>query len=158
MGPASAVATMPSMATTAPISFVDFISHVSSAIPMIPVIGAHVGAGKAGRTLTTSATCSAELECRKVLFGPEFTTIPVLGLTPIPESETECDPAGPTLASIVAAGSTLAPLRDVRSCTTNANCVCCVGNSRPTQGSSRGTFAPAGAYGKRRIFATGSAV
>src|SRR5579872_370720 len=71
---------------------------------MIPVSGLNAGAGKAGLT-QSSATCPVGLECRKVLFRHEVTTIPVVSCTLFPESQNGCEFAGGALISIVTAGS-----------------------------------------------------
>ena len=71
---------------------------------MIPVTGLDAGAGKAG-LIQSSATCSAGLECRKVLLRHGVTTIPGPISALIPESETACEFAVGALDSIDTFGS-----------------------------------------------------
>ena len=70
---------------------------------MIPVTGLDAGAGKAG-LIQSSATCSAVLECRKVLLIHGVTTIPDATCTLIPESQTACEFADGALGSTATAG------------------------------------------------------
>jgi hypothetical protein len=70
---------------------------------MIPVTSLDAGAGKAG-LIQSSATCSAVLECRKVLLRHGVTTIPGPIGAFIPESKTACEFAVGALDSIAIDG------------------------------------------------------